>query len=396
MKTFHVNEFTHQILFERLITPSLRFLEVFAQHLSDPQKLADVLGLMFDILSTSRGSANANQNTQLQHLELTTTLPPSCLDQLVSLRQLRTLHLMGITPEYIGGVDYIQRLSTLPYLRNLSLSIDDNQLFRPVEQDTFPSLEHLIIRGEPSSLRSLLCALPPNRLKFMAIVDIVLDWATIISGAEEMRTHLHEWCACFRAVAQQAGTLTKLHIMLNCNTANVDDAKACALGLPMMSILKPLLELRQLQVVYLTGFMKMPYSDVDVRDIAVAWPKIECMALPPPSAEVMQPSLMSLRLLSRFCPRLQNLSIGFDVKTGVDVESNSELLQQLNALPVVTNHALTVLDVYESDLGKEDVVRLADQLRDWFPLLRKVDASRSNEVAAELSAALLQENSNGC
>ena len=397
MNSFYIDEFTSLISIEGLITPSLRSLHVVAGEnlkLSN-QKAADIFAKMFDILTTPRhGSPDINQSSQLQKFEyeLPTTLPHSCLDQLVSLRQLRDLVLTGITPEYIGGVNYLQRLSTLPYLRSLFLVVDDNEFFRRVPQDSFPSLDRLILQGKPSSLQSFLCALPSNRLGSIWIFDNIDDWAKIIHGAEEVRTRMYEWCTCLGALAQQVGTLTELGIMPNSSTANPDDAKACALGLPMTAILKPLLELRELQMVELARCMKLPYSDVDVRDVAAAWPKLKHMTLPPPCAEVAQPSLMSLRLLSRFCPSLENLTIGLDVKAGVDVEPNSELLQQLNTLPIVTTHPLTVLDVQESDLRKEDVIRLADQLREWFPLLRNVAASQSKEVAADLSAALLQEN----
>jgi hypothetical protein len=302
---------------------------------------------------------------------------------------------MGITPEYIGGVDYLQRLSTLPYLHDLFLDVAEGEFFCPIPHDGFPSLEILSLQGMPLSLQSLLRALPSNRLKFVGIFDAVYNWTPIVSGAEELRTRLEEWCACFGALIHQAETLTELHIMLYSNTANPEDVRACALELPMMSIINPLLGLRTLQIVELEGFIKMPYSDADVRDVAAAWPKIKHIAFPRPFAEVMQPSLVSLRLLSRFCPNLENLSIGLEVKEGSNVALNSELLQQLNTLPIVTAHALTELDVYESDLKKEDVTELADQLRDLFPLLKRVIAARSQEVAAEISVMLLQENNSG-
>ena len=397
LNNLHIYEFSPPILFERLIAPSLRFLQVIVQgppmNDSNHWKPDDILCKVFDILTIpSHDGSDANQSAQLQHLELSATpLPSSCLDQLASLRQLRILHLKkGVTPEYIEGVDYLRRLSTLPYLHDLCLAVEEDEYFHRVPQDGFPSLERLVLQGKPSSLQSLLRALPSNRLKVIGIYDVVNSWAPLIPGAEELRICLQEWCACFGELAQQAGTLTALYIRVHSDAAKPDDAKACAADLPMMSILKPLLELRKLQVVELAGFMQLPYSDVDVRDIAVAWPEIQHMAFPPPFAEVMQPSLMSLRLLSRFCPNLHSLSIWLDLNAETDVEPNSELLQQLNTLPVVTNHALMVLNVNESYLRKEDVTTLANQLGDWFPLLRNVVASQS-EVAAEISMAL-QEN----
>jgi hypothetical protein len=386
LNALQIYEFSPPILLQRLITPSLRFLQVIAP--KDFSKTDEILGKIFDILTTP--SRDGSQSPQLQDLQLHATLPSSCLDQLASLRQLRILRLTDITPEYIGGVDYLRRLSTLPYLYDLFLTTKDGEFFRRVPQDGFPSLKRLTLQGRPPNLQSLLLALPHNCLEYIVIIDVVHNWGQLISG--EMRIRLQEWCACFSALAQQAGTLTELHVMLCRNIANLDDAKARALGLPMMSVLKPLLELRKLLAVELRGFIKMPYSDVDVRDMAAAWREIKYMGLPSPFAEVMQPSLMSLRLLSRFCPSLHSLSIGLDMES--DVEPNSELLQQFNTLPVVTTHALTVLDLHKSDLRKEDVTRLANQLRDWFPLLRKVVASGS-EVAAEILTALLQENSSG-
>jgi hypothetical protein len=324
-------------------------------------------------------------------LELDAHIPSSCLDQLISLRQLRVLNFLGVALERVGGFDYLQGLSTLPYLDRLGLNVEENQFFRPVPCDGFPSLRELSLVGKSPNIKSVFCAIPSNRLTGVRITDSEFDWSTTTSGAEEVRARLEEWCSCFSAVDRQAKTLLVLGVTLSSNTANPDDIRSCALNLPMMSIIKPFLELRALNAVKLEGFIKLPYSDADIRDLAVAWPKIEGMVLPSPLSEVMQPSLMSLRILSRFCPYLQILHMGLDVNEGTDVEPNSELLQQLNAVPVVATHGLTELDVCESDLKKEDVTRLAGQLRDWFPLLRNVVAAQSEEVAADITTALSQE-----
>jgi hypothetical protein len=73
----------------------------------------------------------------------------------------------------------------------------------------------------------------------------------------------------------------------------------------------------------------------------------------------------------------------------------SEQLENLNLdnfglVQVV--HPLIRLDVCESDLRKEDVPWLVDQLGNWFPMLKQVTAALSTttvEAAGEITAALL-------
>jgi hypothetical protein len=354
---------------------------------------AATVSKILDILTTPiQEGSETKESGQLQRLELDTHIPSSCLDQLMSLRQLRVLNFLGVALECVGGFDYLQGLSTLPYLDHLGLGVDEDHFFRPVPHDGFPSLRELVLVGKSPNIRSVFCAIPSNRLTGVGITDSEFDWSTTVFGAEEVQARLEEWRSCFSAMVQQAKMLLVLSVTLSSDTVYPDDIQACALNLTMMSIIKPFFELRALYAVKLEGFIKLPYSDTDIRDFAVAWPKIEDMILPSPLSEVMQPSLMSLRILSRFCPHLQILHMGLDMnEEGTDVEPNSELVQQLNALPVVTTHGLTELDVYESVLRKEDVTRLAGQLRDWFPTLRNVVAAQSKEVAADITTALSQE-----
>jgi hypothetical protein len=394
LSTLYIYPFIPPVLLKRLITPSLRSLGVRSAGnpnlpLSDHE--AATIGEILNILTPSiQDSGRTKERGLLQHFDLDTYIPSACLDRLISLRRLRVLHFLGFTLESVGGIDYLQGLSTLPYLDDLTLAVEEDQFFRPVPPDGFPSLRNLSLIGKSPNIKSVFYAIPSNRLTGVEITDGQHDWSTTAPGAEEVRARLEEWHSCFRAIVQQAKSLLTLRVALGSDTANPGDIRACALSLPMMSIIKPFLELRVLNTVKLEGFIKLPCSDADIRDLAVAWPKIKCMGLPSPLSDVMQPSLMSLRILSRFCPYLQTLRMGLDVNGGTDIEPNSELLQQLNALPVVTTNALTKLDVYESDLRKEDVTRLAGQLRDWFPLLKKVIAAQK-EVAADITTALSRE-----
>lgn len=396
----NISDYTSPVLIELLVPSSLRFLRTIVPE-DESYRLAYealLVGRILGILSTSHDDTAINRRTHLHHLELHAFVPSTNLNQLMSLRQLRFLHLMGITPEYIGRVDYLRGLSTLPHLQDLFLPLLDHEVFRPVPYDGFPSLERLSLQGQALSLQSFLSALPPHRLKYFRIFDDVCNWTWSAFGSGEVRTRLEEWRGCFCALVRQAETITDLHISLYSDTANPDDMRECAKNLPMMSIIKPLLELRALQTAELGGFINMPYSDADVHDIAAAWPKIETMALPPPCAEVMQPSLMSLRFFSKFCPNLGKLSIGLDVERGISVEPSCPPEQSkhldLYSAPYLAIHPLKELDVCGSDLGKVDVSWLASQLRNWFPMLKQVTAAQGQQKAAKITAVLQQEKCN--
>jgi hypothetical protein len=405
LDTFHINDWTPIILIERIIPPSLRFLQVISREGS--RKLdhqADIVGKMLSILTTpSHPSSsdsyddtqhNANQSAELQFLALHAIMPSSHLDKLVSLRQLRFLFLtMGVTPEHIGQIDYLQHLSTLPHLHDLGLTLQSNELFRSVLHDGFPSLERLTIQSETPSLQHLLYALPPSRLKDVKIYDVVYDWSSTVTGSAEVRARLEGWNEGFGALVRQAETLTAVHITLHSNTASPEDMKECAMRYRLMSLIRPLLQCRALQTVELEGFLKMPYSDADIHDIAVAWPEIKRLVLPQPLVEVDQPTLMALKLLLRLCHHLQKLSVELDmVNSGItDEVTLAEQFKHLDMdnVPKIV-HPLKKLDVCESVLRKEDVPWLVGQLHNWFPNLKYVTATaaQNQEAAMEITAAL--------
>jgi hypothetical protein len=85
-----------------------------------------------DMLTTGNGGA---PNAHLQRLELRTIISGHDLDKIGSLTNLRSLRVTGIKPETQGGFEgsaYLQRLSRLPYLQELLLSLEENETFLPV------------------------------------------------------------------------------------------------------------------------------------------------------------------------------------------------------------------------------------------------------------------------
>jgi hypothetical protein len=379
-------------LLESIITPSLRFLQVFRdEEFRNWEYEADIASRVIGILS-GHDNAEDNQGAPVRHLVLQTFVPSTHLDQLISLRQLRTLRLMGITPEYIGGINYLQRLSTLPHLQDLLLILQENEFFQPLPHDGFPSLEQIVIQGSAPSVQYLLSALPPSRLKYIRIVDGVYNWALTVFGPGEVRARMEGWNVCFSALASQAETLTCLHITLLSDSATPGDVKECAPDLPILSVIEPLLDLRALLKVQLEGFIKMPFSDSALGRIVAAWRQIRHMVLPPPLAEVQQPCMTSLKLLALFCPNLSFLAMGLDAKPPASDDPRSEDLKNLHALPLAVTHLLYELDLCESVLMHEDVPWLVTQLRDWFPALKRVTASHSQEAAMMITTALLQDD----
>lgn len=386
----YISDFTSPHFLEHIIPPSLSFLEVITAN-KQPGNMdykADMIRRMFDILAI-HNETEVSESSQLQHLRLYDVMPSSHLDKLLSLRQLRVLYLWGITPESVEGIDYLECLSTLPYLCNLGFSLQENEVFRSVPQDGFPSLKKLVIQSNALSLQSFVAALPPDRLTSISISDSISDWTSSALGPREVRTRLEEWRACFAALVKHSGAFTTLNITL-CNT-NSYLGDLLAVDLRLMSVIEPLLELRALQSFELAGFIKTPYSDADIRDFATAWPKIEHMALPPPLAEIEQPTFMSLKFFSRYCQHLGKLSIGLDAKhcEPTIISEQSKYLES-DVVPSSIAHPLQKLHVCDSYLTGENVPWLVGQLREWFPNLKRVTAAQSPEVAAEVSAALLQ------
>ena len=131
----------------------------------------------------------------------------------------------------------------------------------------------------------------------------------------------------------------------------------------MLTIMQPLLKLRALQTAELAGFIRMPYSDEDVFEIATAWPKIECMVLPPPCEEVQRPSLTSLKFLTRFCPRLELLSMSLNVNRADSFDPGQEQWRHLEAVVLAGPHPLVELNLCESDLKEIDEEKFAERLR---------------------------------
>jgi hypothetical protein len=301
---------------------------------------------------------------------------------------LRSLRVNGIIREDDDvASDYILRLSMLPHLKDLLLSLQENESFLPARNGGFQSLKYLTIQSNGPSLENFFDAIPSNRLQYVTIMDSV-EWNTRISGHTELRFMLEGWGACFAALERQAKTLTTLRITLWSTSADAAHVAGCAKDLRMLTIIQPLLKLHALRTVELTGFIGMPYSDEDVLDIATAWPQIEYLVLPPPYAEISQPSLTSLKFLSRFCPNLEVLAMGLDVSGGSSVEPRSEHWTHLETVPLVNPHPLIELDLCESDLKEPDALVMAKSLRSLFPLLESVIATTNREVAAKITELL--------
>jgi hypothetical protein len=124
------------------ITPSLHIFRLAPSN--EKYRFADTsytVDTTLDMLTTGNGGA---PNAHLQRLELRTIISGHDLDKIGSLTNLRSLRVTGIEPETQDGFEgspYLKRLSRLPYLQELLLSLEENETFLSVENDGFPSLK---------------------------------------------------------------------------------------------------------------------------------------------------------------------------------------------------------------------------------------------------------------
>jgi hypothetical protein len=162
------------------ITPSLRSFQLAPS--DERYALTDktyTIWVTLDMLATGNGGT---PNVNIQYLEMRAVVPVNLkyLDKILSLTNLCSLRVNGIIREDDDvASDYVLRLSMLPHLKDLLLSLQENETFFPARNGGFQSLKYLTIQGNGPSLENFFDAILSNRLQYATIMDSV-EWDTNI------------------------------------------------------------------------------------------------------------------------------------------------------------------------------------------------------------------------
>ncbi|GBE83665.1 hypothetical protein SCP_0507200 [Sparassis crispa] len=201
--------------------------------------------------------------------------------------QLRALVLNGTTTSTT-----LSSCAALESLSELTIGLLDTDLDALTPCVGFPALETLAVTGSFSSISHLLCTISSTSLRSFVMPDLY-------PTPESWR----DCSGCFAALAAQFAPSLRL-IKINCYLEGdgIGENDSTALGL--MDVLNPLLALHLLEdfTIELRG-VPLSSSDQDVREMAVAWPRLVNFALgyTPGSAS---PSVYSLSEFARHCPDL--------------------------------------------------------------------------------------------
>jgi hypothetical protein len=264
----------------------------------------------------------------------------------VQLTQLRTLDVLTVNEEacrYISGLHHLETLA-LHYIAEHPFPRAD----LPSSTSPFPALRSLDLQA----------ANHKRALNFMtALHNAPLQ--TLSVSLDDSST------------SNSVAFLSKIHSYISpCHLTSIalslwarfyDEANR-TMYLLTSDVVRPLLAFPNLREVRLSSQLGFCLDDNFVHEMALAWSKIEHLSI---HGGASNPSIMALHFLSRYCPRLQHLSLTADA-------SNVEM-DHPSGTPRVIQSALTFWDAQHSPM--KSPIQVADLLSSIFPSLSAIYGS---------------------
>lgn len=202
--------------------------------------------------------------------------------------------------------DLLHHLATLPYLVNFSAEICANDGRAAISPSGFRSIRQLHVKGSIERVRELIATIASPHVRVVRVQQAQED---------NFGTHTEqEWCDLIDALAAQfGGTLREVNLATAFHSSEVwhpHEAVAAehAGALRLSRVLRPLLELSQLEFVALAWHIertRLDMRDEDVFVLTAAWPRLRSLELRFENA--WQLPVETLVHWARLCPFLTHL-----------------------------------------------------------------------------------------
>lgn len=269
---------------------------------------------------------------------------------------IRFEHLSSLDLSGMGeaiNLEILERIGSLPWLLNLAIDFTDSRMEPLVKDIGLKDLNSLLIIAPVPFIQALLSHIATTLLEtFVSVVPSIppADKKEFLTGVVD------RWKNTLRRMAlahQQIEETPVEHLHID--------------------IFIPLVPLRKLTYLRLEGYA-MELTDENISDMAIAWPEIDTLILPFISAIHPRPTITSLRILARRCPKLRFLVIPL----------NTELLPPFisTGVPYTPTHELQNLSIASADdpWDLRDLLHVARHIDYLFPKLKSLIPYEGHDV----------------
>lgn len=251
------------------------------------------------------------------------------------------------------NLEIVERIGSLPWLDNLAIDFTDSRMEPLVHDIGLKDLNSLMVTAPIPFIQALLSHIATTQLEtFVAVVP-----SNPPADKKEFLTKVVDrWKDTLRRIAlvhQQIEETPVEHLHIDA--------------------LAPLVPLRKLTYLRLEGYA-MELTDEHISDMAMAWPEMNALLLPFISAVHPRPTISSLRILARLCPKLRYLTI--PLNTGDLPPFNS------TGVPHTPAHDLHTLTIASADdpWDLRDLLHVARHIDYLFPKLRTMFAYEGRDA----------------
>jgi len=294
----------------------------------------------------------ASDGAQIQKLVLRGKgLSKDTLEMAIRFEHLSSLDLSGMGEAI--NLEILERIGSLPWLLNLAIDFTDSRMEPLVKDIGLKDLNSLLIIAPVPFIQALLSHIATTLLEtFVSVVPSIppADKKEFLTGVVD------RWKNTLRRMAlahQQIEETPVEHLHID--------------------IFIPLVPLRKLTYLRLEGYA-MELTDENISDMAIAWPEIDTLILPFISAIHPRPTITSLRILARRCPKLRFLVIPL----------NTELLPPFisTGVPYTPTHELQNLSIASADdpWDLRDLLHVARHIDYLFPKLKSLIPYEGHDV----------------
>ncbi|KAJ3510466.1 hypothetical protein NLJ89_g4653 [Agrocybe chaxingu] len=294
-------------------------------------------------------------------------------DRIVNLKPVLTLARLRKLELRLANVHFsptfMEELGSMTALRDLTIHAGvaaANVVPQPIRQESRTRVEDLDIDPAHSKFRQLerlhvLGSLPciTHIVKYMRLASLKSFVLTEIQDSSGVSSQQF-WIKCFRHLTRFSSSIMTIDI--NCAAQQRRDESRAH------TVLEPLLELKTLISLDINGLLLNVVTDLDIRNIACAFPRLKNLVLPSGSYR-SAPPLQSLCHLASECPHLEEASLcpGYDQ----DIDKMLEwMAKEADQLTRDHDHSLRKLLISSSNpLSNSQNVKFAHILDRLFPNL---------------------------
>ncbi|TFY65446.1 hypothetical protein EVJ58_g1976 [Rhodofomes roseus] len=267
--------------------------------------------------------------------------------------------------------DLLTGLSTLPDLTKMNILISDYYVpdqraqQRTAPRVVFRSLEELKLRSSfTPDTHEILRACHFPQLQCINLM-YTTPWDERLSALDDFVCLISQCCS--------HSVLEMIEIVAREDWVDEDaEVQSVTAGV----VLKPLIDFHRLCSFHLSADMRIVLDDGAVRDMAVAWPRLKCLALVNNHLSSAPPAAMTLKglaYLARYCPLLETLAINVDTSS-------------ITAPPPSNGHCNRVLQSINAvrSPASGDPAAIGAFLHAIFPNFKRINASDETTPEDEL------------